>query len=96
MTHETTSKQSQFVEFFAKNLWAIALVIASVIAQWAVFGVRLDTVEARQDRQGQAITSLQEQVQDADTRYAALEAKVDSLNENVLYIRNRIDKVFGQ
>lgn len=74
------------------NMWAIALVIASVIAQWAVFGVRLDNIEGRQDRQGTAITDLQDQLTQTQSQYAALNAKVDAVSDNVLYIRQRIDE----
>lgn len=83
--------QNNFVGFLKNNLWAIALVLASVVAQWSVFGVRLDNIEARQDRQGTAIADLQNQVTTTQTQYAALDAKVDAMNDNILYIRQRID-----
>lgn len=80
-----------FIGFIRNNAWAIVIVTASVVAQWAVFSTRLDTIEQRQDRQGTAITGLQSSVADVQTQYAALNAKLDALNDNVLYIRNRID-----
>lgn len=77
--------------FIRNNAWAIVIVVASVVAQWAIFSTRLDTIEQRQDRQGTTIAALQTSVQDVQTQYAALNAKLDALNDNVLYIRNRID-----
>lgn len=83
-------------DFIQKNLWALIIVTASVIAQWAVFSVRLQNIEARQDRQGTVITALQDQMRDTQTQYAALNAKVDAVNDNVLYIRERIDKTLNK
>lgn len=82
--------------FFSKNAWAIVLVIASVVAQWAVFGVRLDNIEQRQDRQGNSIQTLQATVSTVQTQYAALNAKLDAIDSNVNYIRSRIDKATDQ
>jgi uncharacterized coiled-coil protein SlyX len=84
-------KQNQLVEFLTKNIWAIALVVSSVIAQWAVFGVRIDNIEARQDRQDAVVSDLRDQVQESQRDVAALSEKVDSVKESVDYIRNRID-----
>lgn len=84
-------KNNAIVTFLRDNAWALAIVIASVIAQWSVFGVRLTNIEQRQDRQGATIVSLQSSVADVQTQYAALNAKLDALGDNVLYIRNRID-----
>lgn len=95
MTSEHHPKPNSLVDFLSKNVWAISLVTASVIAQWAVFGVRLDSIEDRQNRQDATIVVIQEQQKNAQSQYAALQQKVDSLNENVLYIRNRIDRVLN-
>lgn len=84
-------KPNPLVEFLTKNVWAIALVVSSVIAQWAVFGVRIDNIEARQDRQDLAVIDLRTQLQETKENYAALEEKVDSVKESVDYIRSRID-----
>lgn len=70
---------------------AVMTVIVSLITQWAVFGVRISNIEARQDRQGTALQSVQDSLTQQLANYAALAAKLDALNESVLYIRNRID-----
>lgn len=84
------------MDFLTKNAWALAIVLSSVIAQWAVFGVRLDNIEARQDRQGTAISTLQASVAEVQNQYSALNAKVDAVGSNVDYIRNRIDRALNQ
>lgn len=82
---------------YIKGYWPIFLsvttVIVSLAAQWAVLGYRISAVEARQDRQGTAITALQGQTQTLTANYAELNAKIDAMNENVTYIRNRLDRV---
>lgn len=88
-------KPNFLVEFLAKNAWALVIVATSVAAQWAVFGVRLDNLEARVDRQGTAITDIRSQVQETQNQYAALNAKVDALKDGVDYIRNRIDRALN-
>lgn len=72
---------------------AIATVVASLITQWAVFGVRLSAVESRQDNQEATLTALQTSLTTQIANYAALSAKIDALTDNVNYIRNRIDSV---
>lgn len=74
-----------------KNYWPIAMVMASIIAQWAVFGVKIQALEDRQDRQGTSIANLQTSVTEVQTQYAALGAKLDAIDSNVNYIRSRID-----
>lgn len=69
----------------------IATLIASYSVNVALYGYRLSAVEARQDRQGTAITSLQASVADVQTQYAALNAKLDGIDSTVNYIRSRID-----
>lgn len=80
------------IDFVRNNAWAIIIVIASIVAQWAIFSTRLTNDEGRLDRQSSAISTLQSSVNDVQTQYAALNAKLDALNDNVLYIRNRVDK----
>lgn len=74
-----------------KTFWPVVLVVVSLAAQWAILGQRVNTVEARLDRQGQAITTLQQSDTERQAQYAALSAKLDAVNDNLLYIRNRID-----
>ncbi len=79
------------IDFLRSNAWALIIVASSLIGQWYVTTARLDTIEARQDRQGAAITALQTSVADVQTQYAALNAKLDAIDSNVNYIRSRID-----
>lgn len=83
------------LEWLKSNSITLTLVIAGVIASYSVntalYGYRLTSIEARQDRQGTAITSLQTSVADVQTQYAALSAKLDAIDSNVTYIRNRLD-----
>lgn len=74
-----------------RTFWPVVLVVISLAAQWAILGQRVSTIEGRQDRQGQAITALQASDTERQAQYAALSAKIDAVNDNLLYIRNRID-----
>lgn len=74
-----------------KTFWPVVLVVISLAAQWAILGQRVEAAEGRLDRQGNAITALQASDREREAQYAALNAKLDALNDNVLYIRNRID-----
>lgn len=80
---------------YVQDYWPIFVslmaIIVSLSAQWAVFGVRISAVEDRQDRQGTAIATLQDSFTTQQSNYAALAAKLDAVNENVVYIRSRID-----
>lgn len=82
---------------FFENNWTIVLsvmtVIVSLVAQWALLGYRITAVEQRQDRQGSAITDIQTTLSSQAAEYAALEAKIDAISDNVDYIRSRIDNI---
>lgn len=92
MTNSNETKQvNVLIDFLGKNAWALAIVASSVIGQWAVFGVRLQTVEERLDRQGTAISTVQSALAETQTQYASLAAKLDAIDSNVSYIRNRLD-----
>lgn len=95
MPENTEKKEGALSSFLAKNAWALIIVTSSVVGQWAVFGARLDNLEARVDRQGTAITDIRSQVQETQNQYAALNAKVDALKDGVDYIRNRIDRALN-
>lgn len=92
---QSEPKENFLMAFLSKNAWALVIVASSVIAQWAVFGVRLDAVEARLDRQGTAITEIRTQVAESQNQYAALNAKVDAMKDSIDYIRNRIDRAIN-
>lgn len=72
---------------------AIATVAISLITQWAIFGVRLTNLEQRQDRQGTTIVTIQTQVTGLANDISGIKATLGAINDNVNYIRNRIDKV---
>lgn len=74
-----------------RTFWPVVLVVVSLAAQWAILGQRVSATEARLDRQGAAIVTLQQSDTERQAQYAALSAKLDALGDNVLYIRNRID-----
>lgn len=78
---------------YGSLLIALATIIVSLVAQWAVFGTRLTAAEQREDRQGTAITALQNTLTQQQADYAALSAKIDGISDNVSYIRSRIDHV---
>lgn len=82
---------NKLLENYVSIAIAIVTVIVSLIAQWSVFGVRLSNVETRQDRQAAVILTMQDSLTTQIANYAALSAKIDALNDNVNYIRARID-----
>lgn len=79
-----------------KSYWPLALsvitVIISLAAQWAILGYRIANVEARQDRQGASITTLQQQVGDLTSAISGMKSDIGSIKDNVTYIRDRIDR----
>lgn len=70
----------------------IVSALITISGVWATFGVRLSGVEARQDRQGTAITNLQDADKGQVANYAELKAKVDIMIDDIRYIRSRIDR----
>lgn len=89
--NENNEKRVQLPEFVTRNAWALIIVAASVIGQWAVFGVRLDSIEARVERQGTSISDIRSSLAETQNQYAALEAKLEGIDQNVNYIRTRLD-----
>lgn len=83
---------------FIKAYWSIVFTVVSCVitltAGYYSYGFRISAIEARQDRQGDAIVKLQTDVTDFKTSLARLEANVDNLSSNVDYIRNKLDRVF--
>lgn len=72
---------------------AVVTVCVSLVAQWAVFTVRLSNIEGRQDRQTEAIQKLQDSDKSQIAIAATLSAKVDAIADNVNFIRDRIVRV---
>lgn len=74
-----------------KTFWPVVLVVVSLAAQWAILGQRVKSVEEHQDRQDITVAALQVSVSAVQTQYASLSAKLDAIDQNVNYIRTRID-----
>lgn len=58
-----------------ENAVSIAIALTTLVSTYAVYGYRLSAVEARQDRQGTAITTLQ--TGDTDTQVALARIQTD-------------------
>lgn len=80
-------------DFLTKNVVAIILAGVSFVSMYAVNSYRIQALEDRQDRQGTAVMLLQSQQTDGIANYAALDAKLDAVIDNVSYIRSRIDSI---
>lgn len=89
----TEPKENSLNSFIARNAWAIIIVSASVIGQWAVLGTKVTGVEERVGNLETADISFREELNANKSDVAALNAKVDAVSENVTYIRSRIDQV---
>lgn len=66
---------SNMTDWLQKNAVSIAIALTTLVSTYAVYGYRLSSVEARQDRQGNAITSLQSG--DTDTKVALAKIQTD-------------------
>lgn len=81
---------------FIKNNPSVVITVAtiaiSIVTQWAVLGQRISSIEERQNMQGASIISIQAQIQAQATDSAELKAKIEAINDNIVYIRNRIDR----
>lgn len=88
-----------------KNNWAIiatiiGLLLNSASAYIAVqisiskMDTRITAIEQRQDRQGDTIRLLQDQNVNFQTSLARLETSVSNLEDDMDYIRNKLDRVF--
>lgn len=93
MTHENPRQNNVLMEFLAKNAWALILVTSSVVAQWAVFGTRLDSLEHRVTTHEEILSDTRAQLAETQNQYSALEAKLEGIDENVNYIRSRLDQI---
>lgn len=88
--------QNPMIDWLKSNGLTLTIVVAGIVASYsintALYGYRLSSVEARQDRQGVSITAMQATLADVQSQYAAINAKLDAMSDNVNYIRSRIDK----
>lgn len=83
------------MDWLKNNALTITIAILGVVASYSVntalYGYRLTAVEARQDRQGTAITTINATLATQQSQFAALSAKLDAISDNVNYIRSRLD-----
>lgn len=81
-----STQKTWISEFFEKNAWALALVGASLIAQWTIFSYRLGTDEKRLDAQSAKI----QVIQDGQNQTAVTLA---GIQKDIEYIRLKVDKL---
>lgn len=88
------------MDWLKNNGLSIGIAIAGIIATYsintALYGYRLGTLEDRQDRQGISIQALQTAQALQASQYAELKATLNAVNDNVNYIRTRVDQSFRQ
>lgn len=87
--------QNYFKQYWPVFLSVVSLFV-SIVTQWAIIGYRINAVELTQEQQSGAIVNLQQQLSAQAAQYAGLSAKLDSIKDNVTYIRSRIDTVANQ
>lgn len=77
-------------DWIMKNGLSIGIAVVGIIATYsintALYGYRLNTVEARQDRQGAAITTLQDKQTDTLVALAKIQTDID-------YIKIQLNKI---
>lgn len=87
---------------FLKTYWGPAVTIVTAIvaltmnyaltqSQVRDLATRMSSVEARQDRQGASISTLQDQVNQLASDVSGMKSDIGAIKDNVNYIRNRID-----
>lgn len=86
MSNNNDNKTNFLGDFLARNAWAIILVTVSVVAQWAVFGVRLENIEERTKSSEEAIVNLQ-----ASTNAYAV--SIAEIQRDIQYIRLKLDRI---
>lgn len=78
-------------DFFKNNAVTLIVGAISFVSIYAVNNYRLNTLETRQDRQAEQIQGVRDQVNDQGRSIVAMQTKIDAINDNVNYIRSRID-----
>lgn len=79
------------IDWLKANAWVLAISAATIISTFTLYGVRISAVEARVDRQGTAIATMQTALASQQSQYSALNAKLDAMNDLLVYIRSRVD-----
>lgn len=82
---------------YIKIYWPIFVTLVTLAVAMVVRDTgneaRITALESRTDRQGTAIMVLQGQVTTLANDVSSMKATLDAVNQNVSYIRNRIDRV---
>lgn len=82
---------------YIKTYWPIFVTLLTISVTMIVKDTsneaRITALELRADRQGTTIMLLQGQVTGLANDVSSMKATVDAINNNVNYIRNRIDRV---
>lgn len=84
---------TDYIKAYWPIFMSVATVLVTLVMQWAVFGYRISNIESRQDQQANTISEMQKQVTGLASDITGVKVKVDLINDNVNYIRNRIDRV---
>lgn len=79
-------------DWLKHNAWSLVIAAVTMISTFALYGIKIQNLEERADRQGVALTTVQTSLANTQSQYAALSAKIDAMNDLLIYIRNRIDK----
>lgn len=70
-------EDKSITSWLSSNAVSIAIALATLISTYAVYGYRLSAIEARQDRQGDAITALQTSNTDTQVALAKIQTDLD-------------------
>lgn len=76
-------------DWLKSNAVSIAIALTTLISTYAVYGYRLGAVEARQDRQGTAITALQTSSNDTNVALARIQTDIEYIKAQLTQIANR-------
>lgn len=73
-------------EWLKKNSWGLVIAGVTMASTFALYGYRLDAVEAQQDRQGTAITNIQDKSNDLNVALARIQTDIE-------YIKIQVGKI---
>lgn len=73
-------------DWIQKNGVSIAIALTSLVSTYAVYGYRLQALEARVDRQGTAITDVRNSTQDTQIALARIQTDIE-------YIKVQLNKL---
>lgn len=87
--NDTITERPWYAEFFERNAWALALIAASIIAQWTIIGYRLTADEKRLDAQSSRISAVENNNQSIAITLAGIQKDIE-------YIKIQVDKITPQ